>query len=251
MRKKWICGVIALLSVFFITGCGNKIPELTEAEQDLVVEYAANTLLKYDKYYEKKLIELTPEKEMLYDMSKAAKAEQEKEAQKEKEEKEDKESSLEPDQDVTIIDNTGEAESRNVSVNDFLALEAVEITYSGYETDKTYPNHAENLAFIMNATGGNELLAIKFLAKNVSETETNLDIAGSQTKFKIVINGEERNALTTMLLNDMAYYQGTLAPGEEVELVLVCEIPKELAGNISELGLVMKNVDNTATISLN
>ena len=31
------------------TGCGNTIPEMTEAEQELVVEYAASQLLKYHK----------------------------------------------------------------------------------------------------------------------------------------------------------------------------------------------------------
>ena len=63
------------------------------------------------------------------------------------------------------------------------------------------------------------------------------------------VNGEEKNALTTLLLNDLAYYQGTLAPGENVELVLICEIPAEQAEVITSLALTMKN-DETATISL-
>ena len=64
MKKNLTGGIAAVLAVAFMTGCGNTIPEMTEAEQELVVEYAANTLLKYDKYYERKLIELTLEQEL-------------------------------------------------------------------------------------------------------------------------------------------------------------------------------------------
>ena len=40
------------------------------------------------------------------------------------------------------------------------------------------------------------------------------------------------------------------AAGEGVELVLICEVPDEQAGEISSLALDMSNADNTATISL-
>ena len=70
-------------------------------------------------------------------------------------------------------------------------------------------------------------------------------------RFKVSVDGVEKNALTTMLLNDLAYYNGVLAPGESAELVLVCEVPVEQSENISSLALVLKSVDNEATISLN
>ena len=85
----------------------------------------------------------------------------------------------------------------------------------------------------------------------MSTQEKDLNFAQSQTRYKIVVDGAEHNALTTMLLNDLAYYQGVLAPQESVELVLVGEVPAEGADQISSLELTMKSVDETATISLN
>ena len=41
-----------------------------------------------------------------------------------------------------------------------------------------------------------------------------------------------------------------MAPDEETELVLVCEVPEAESGKISSIELMMKNVENTATISL-
>ena len=246
MKKKLTGGIAAALFAVVMTGCGNTIPEMTEAEQELVVEYAANTLLKYDKYYERKLIELTLEQELADDTAVPAVED----TAGETEDKPEEESALKPDSEVTIIDNTGEAVSQNISVQKFLGLDSVEITYAGNEVCDTYPEQGEELFFIMNATEGNKLLVLNFQVKNVSGAETELDIAKSDTRFKIVVDGKQTNALTTMLLNDLAYYKGTLAPDEETELVLVCEVPEAESGNISSLELMMKNVENTATISL-
>ncbi|MDE6965191.1 MAG: hypothetical protein K2P30_16365, partial [Lachnospiraceae bacterium] len=201
MRKNFKSGVIMVLSAVLMTGCGNTIPEMTEEEQELVVEYAANTLLKYDKYYERKLIELTLEQELAEDTV------PKEEAMEETEEKPEKESSLKPDSEVTIIDNTGDAVSENISIQKFLGLDSVEITYTGNEVCDAYPEQGEDLFFIMNATAGNKLLVLKFQVKNVSGTETELDIAQSNTRFKVVVDGKQTNALTTMLLNDLAYYK--------------------------------------------
>lgn len=244
MKKNLKSGMIIALSAVLMSGCGNTIPEMTEEEQELVVEYAANTLLKYDKYYERKLIELTVEQETAEDTVPAEDSGEETAKEPEKD------SALKPDSEVTIIDNTGEAVSENISIQEFLGLDSVEFTYTGYEVCDTWPEQGEDLFFIMNATEGNKLLVLKFQTKNTSGTEMELDIAKSETRFKILTDGKQTNALTTMLLNDLAYYKGTLAAGEETELVLVCEVPEEEAGKISSLGLMMRNVENTATISL-
>lgn len=135
MKKNLTGGIAAVLAVAFMTGCGNTIPEMTEAEQELVVEYAANTLLKYDKYYERKLIELTLEQELAEDTAVPAAED----TVGETEDKPEKESALKPDSEVTVIDNTGEAVSQNISVHKFLGLDSVEITYAGNEVCDTYP----------------------------------------------------------------------------------------------------------------
>jgi hypothetical protein len=123
--------------------------------------------------------------------------------------------------------------------------------YTGYEIAEEYPQQGEDLFFVMDAAEGKRLLVLKFMVSNVSDTEAVLDMSETGIRFKIAVDGEEKNALTTMLLNDFAYYQGTIAPGESTELVLVSEIPEEKNGEITTLELIVKNVDNISTISLN
>lgn len=244
MRMKNVKLILLALTLIIMTGCGNNIPELTAEQQDLVVEYAAGTLLKYDKGHTDRLLGLS-ELEAIEEKRNAM----EKEITAASEEK--KEDAAE--QEVTVIDHTQEIGETISSIEDFLQIEQITFNYAGYEITDDYPNQeqGEELFFVINATTGKKLLVLKFRAENLSETDAELDMNQKEVRFKIVIDGEEKNTLTTMLLNDMRYYKGVIGAGESRELVLVTEVPEEKAQTISELKLLMKNVDDTKTISLN
>lgn len=244
MKKGWIIGLPLIMTGIWLTGCGNAIPEMTMEQQELVVEFAASELLKYDVNYQSKLTAPEPEQQP-----------EEEQGEQPKEpliEEETLPEEIIADTDVTIVDNTGTVEAQNISIADFLDLTGVEISYAGYETVDTYPEgEAKEAYFFMSATEGNKLLVLRFSALNVSGEELSIDLSKSQTRYKIILNGTEKNALTTMLLNDMAYYQGTLAANESIELVLLCEIQDDQTEFIDTLQLKMKSVDDSATISLN
>lgn len=245
--KKVLRGLIIGTVGICLCGCGNTIPEMTEQQQELVVEYAANTLLKFDRNHAVKLVELEEEKPQETEDEAAPAV-----SQPEGEEKTEEKGGITAD-DVMVVDQTGEnASIENVSIEQFLGLSDAEITYSGYETADSYPSAGtEEVYFFMEATENSQLLVLKFDLKNTSDSEREVNLADSQVRYKIAINGVEQNALVTLLLNDMAYYQGNLAAGESTEVVVVGEIPSDQADQITTLELVMKSVDNTATISLN
>ena len=116
-----------------------------------------------------------------------------------------------------------------------------------------YPenNTEDEYFFVVNATSNNKLLVLKFTASNQGTQEALMDMVSQKAAFAIRLNGTtSRNALLTMMLNDLCEYQGTLQSGETKELVLVFEIPQEETTDISSIELMMKTVDNSATISL-
>ena len=202
-KNKMKYGVIVLLVALLTTGCGNKIPELSEQEQELVVEYAREVVLKHDRNYQSRLVDLSLEQENVNEEEPETPSEEEDEASSDAKETDG--------QEVSVTDNT-QTEVQNVTLEEFLKLDDVKFTYNGYELDNFYPQQGEELYFIMEATQGSKLLVLKFLAENTSGTEINLDIAKTETRFKIIADGVGKNALTTMLLNDLTYYQGTIAP---------------------------------------
>lgn len=240
-RKVCLGGALLMVSLLF-TGCSNEIPELSEEQQEQIVEYAAGIVRKYDQNQSIKLKSLEETQQVVQAKLEAQKALDELMAQQAKEE-----SSLQPDPDVTVVDTPQTIEATMESA---LKADGISITYAGYDIKDFYPDTADGMYFLMDATAGNKLLVIKFTVQNNSGADAMLDVVGTGSRFRVKVNGETKNALTTMLLNDLANYQGTIPAGDSEELVVVCEIPESQAGSIESLGLHIKNADGTATISL-
>lgn len=248
MKKgRLIC--TSLLFTLFLSGCGSVIPEMNEVQQGMVVEYAVGTLLKYDKNHITKLqnetlVEQAGEQEeaQVKDQLPDAESEEKQTSQAD---------SLDLETGAELTDNIVSEPLEEISIEKFLNIEDIEFQYQGYETVSAYPENEDELQMVMDATDGNDLLVLKFNAFNHTASNQFLDMAGTNTTFKIVINGEEKYALTTMLLNDLVYFNGSIEAGEGVELVLICEIPQVQAAEIHSLAIILKSTDGSATISLN
>lgn len=245
MKKMMYYSGLLIAGAVLLSGCNNQIPEMTEEEKTMVVNYAADIVQRYDSNHPAKLQMLTPEPEVPApeELPDETKEEQISGGSQEPE------TSEAPDMENEVIDNA--AESTEVTLDDFLQLDGFHFSYEGYEITEEYPDFETESYFAMNATTPDHtLLVLKFSANNQSQTEKTLDMIQKKVRFKMEINGEVKNALTTMLLNDFANYQDVIAAGDTVELVVICEIPKEQEGNIESLGLIVKNEGETATISL-
>jgi hypothetical protein len=238
MKNKKMKPFIILLAgtlIVSLNGCGNTIPSLSEEQEALVVEYASTAVLKHDANYQGKLVDLSTlknEEETPVEETMQAPAE-EADIPKEPEQMQ------EPQQDVFSAEQA-EAEIQ-ADAEQILGLQDVSLTYSGYEVDEFYPKNGNEIYFVMNATPGNNLLVVKFTLRNLLNEEQDIQIQPGTVRVKIIMNGEEENALTTMLLNDLATYQGTLGPNEETELVVVGEYPVEDLQTIDSLSVKLKN----------
>ncbi len=251
MKKIIYYSGLLIAGAVLLSGCNNQIPEMTEEEKAMVVNYAADIVQRYDSNHPAKLQTLTPEPEasMPEEPSDETSLPDETKEEQIPDGSQEPEASEVPGKENEVIDNTDE--STEVTLDDFLQLEKFHFSYEGYEITEEYPDFETESYFAMSATTPDHtLLVLKFSANNQSQTEETLDMIQKKVRFKMEINGEVKNALTTMLLNDFANYQDVIAAGDTVELVVICEIPKEQEGNIESLGLIVKNEDETATISL-
>lgn len=230
MRRGKKIGIVLLaIASLTLTACGATVPEMTEEESAQVVEYAAGLLLKYDKNYNGRLVD----EELLADTQ-----EEPKQPEVIKEEPEM------PQEEAPSVDAATQDDSQasNKSVQEFYGIEGVEVIYNGFEVKDIYPDsEEEEVYFAMNAEQGKKLLILNFEMKNITGQSLDIDMVSKGAKFKLSINGgAPRYALTTMLMNDMATFAGTIEAGESENLVLISEILEEEAGSISSVSLVMK-----------
>lgn len=238
-----------LFFVCALTGCGRQMPELTEEQNEIITEYAVDLLLKYDANYSNRLIDLEAyyeeqallqarmEAQAAEDAAKAAAAEQ---AAKEAEESGE-----------AVVDNTGEVPLVS-SIEEFYGIDGISFRYTGYDLTYIYPEAAADEAtayFSMDATPGMELLVLKFLVTNVSGGQKDLNMLGYGMRTRINVGAEvSGNVLSTMLLNDLQTYNGTLGADESTELVAVIEVPE--GTSIDNVTMTLRNDTDSATINL-
>lgn len=236
-KKKGLALLIAAFMILELSACGeNVIPEMTEEELQAVGEYAAITLMKYDANHRSRLV----------DISLLEEEEPEPVVPTVPEEPE----GMKPVADTPIVN---QAETQNAySMEEVMGLpNGITVSFTNYAFCAKYPDTGENDYFAVTPSAGRKLLVLKFSLDNISGQDVDVDLLSAGCIFKITVNGDySRRTLTTMLLNDMATYMGTVPAGGSQEVVLVIEAEEERLENLSSIVLNLKNESKTYTIQL-
>jgi len=238
------------MSMFLLVGCGNKIPNMDDTNQKMVVEYVADIVREHDLRHSSRLMEIETLQEALEEEAMLEAVFSKDYSTEINEENTEAFEKDESNTETKVNNSDSIIREETISLVDALSLEETDITYAGYEVTKSYPHDSENIYFSMDATSGNELVVLKFDITNTSQNDKMYDILSLGVYFKIIVNGESKTALTTMLLNDLTNYKGTIAAGAKEQLVIIGEIPEDKSQNISEISLSMKSKSGTVSITL-
>lgn len=224
-KKITAISLIMVIVAGCMSGCAKK-PNLTEEEQNLVAEYAAQLVLKHDKNYNGKLKEIDTEEVTSNN---------------------NKETTVTNDNNGS--QNTGTVSDGNIdskSFSDAFGFGALTVDYTGYQVLDTYPQTSD-VAFVLKSTDDTELLILKFNVSNRSDNAVDVPMMSFDTSIKSIINGSDNySALVTLLMDGLNTFSGTVAAGESKELVLAFQIPYKDENSIDGLQLkVSKNGNST------
>lgn len=250
VKKAWkriIIGMLVCVSTLGLAGCGEHITELTEEETQLVAEYAAGLVLKYDTSFENRLLS---EYELVEAEAEEAKRLKWEAAKKEAAEKyKEKLAQAEKEKAEAAGNASGRGESSAASavavdnLAGFYGLESFNASYLGYELTDTYPESGRDDFFLaMDATKGNQFCIVKLNVTNISGSTADFDMFSKGANIYAVINGNKVHAQYTLLLDDFAAYKGEIEPNASEEMVLVFEISDEIT-SIDSLSLSVRNGD--------
>lgn len=228
------CAVSFLAGVVLFSGCGaTSMPSLTEEQENQIVKYAADAVMRHVNTYNNRLADLS-----LYE-------------EKEEKPQETKEpaSAMDPTVETTVIDKSEEPASYNLA--QVLLPEGFSMEYSGYEVTDSYPQ-TEEMAFVIDASQNKKLLVLSFTVTNNGTESVDIDINGRKPYCVLRINDTDKYFIQTTLLNDdiTTYYHGTMEAGAAVQLVMIAEIPEEKADSIEALKLSVTAGDRTTVTEL-
>ena len=239
MKKRFLLFLAAGILVLGLAGCGeNQIPDLTDEEMQMVGEYAAITLMRYDANHRSRLVDYsllmeTPEPEVTPEPVETKEP-----------------AGMDPVDDTPVIsEGIGNG---SATMEEVLELpEGLSVVYMGEELHKIYYPEGENSALSLPAAEGKQILALSFSIMNASDQEQSVDFLSMAPEFRVTVNGTyTRRALMTNFENDMSLYKGTIPAMQSVPLAILIEVEDTDAENLSSISLNLKNESNSCTIQL-
>lgn len=227
-----ILGAVSCL----LMGCGNAIPELTEEEASLIATYAADVVLESSKESNSRLINTEEEAARRDELSE--KIEELKKKQAEEEE--------ETDQGGQPAYSTASGVQRVENIADFIGLDAFQVSYDGYQIEKSYAASEEEWEPTFDASPGENLLVVKLKVTNITDAPAVADVLSKDMLFSIRgDNGINGMTYVTMLLNDFSSAQDEIGAGESRQYVLITQIDEAIT-EVNSLSLHMKKGDEAA-----
>lgn len=231
MKKNLSRGMAVMTAtVLILTGCGNAVPDLSPEQEQVIGDYAAGLLLKYDAAHRSRLVDLS-----LVETEEA-------QTQESQENPLQEEPSSQPSQKEppVIVGEDHTLAAPDITIEQAFGLpEGVALVYQGEKVVGSYPEPVDGAEFYsVDATSGKQLLVLLFRLENQSGQTCSIDIFGQQPSIQIYVNDTEHcNTLITLLPDDFATYIGEVPAGSGKDVVLLAETTVTNAEAISSLKL--------------
>ena len=267
-----------------LCGC-DKVKDLSDEENYLIAEYAAEMLLKYNRKYHMKydpdavaetelsteITEDTTTEEVTTEEPTTEEITTEKattEAVTEKESTEEKNTSAgkttEGDErdgnKVTPVAPDTETTSgvvadqpKDFDIAGIIGEENVSVKYSYYILADSYPSYDQDGVYIeIQAPSGHKLLVLKFAIENKTNDEQDIDFYSKDIGYNIIINNSKSaKQMLTILMDDLYTYQKKIDASARDEAVLLFSVSDTIASSLEDIKLRVSNKNgDEATLQL-
>lgn len=234
MPRKIVCFIFFIFCGGMLSGC-NTVVDLTKEETELIAEYAADVLLKYDVNYidridegEKKIEETADTKDLnTTEEGTTAQMPDTEEAAKDQTDTESSKDNKEPE-----ISSGSEKDIAKIA-----GISGASITYKDYLITSRYPEKEDDPVFL-EAPDGHQLLVVRFDVTDITKEAVAVSLIEKEIDYSIVCNGTKAaKPMLTILLNDLGTLETTIKPDENQEAVLVFQIADDIKDNLDSVQL--------------
>lgn len=259
--KKKIISILILAMCIALSGCGGLVPypDITEEEEELITEYAAGLILKYDTKFAKGNLIDEDELAQAEAKEKEARAKErqykktveeylaKKEAAKQEEEKQKQQDSTDASGNGNDDSTASVGEQPIDNIASFYGIDGFNVTYTGYELCDSY---SDSIMMDVDASAGKQLIVLGFDVSNVSNDVMNFDMFYKNPAFYLTIDGGKKVKMQgTLMFDDMSSFAGEIGAGNTQPMVLIFEIDENI-NSIGNMVLTAKNGSEKGSITL-
>lgn len=209
---------VACLATLMLGGCGEAAYDLTEKEENIIVNYSAHVLAKYNTYQKDGLTWVNTEEEI------EAADEEEVTAPDESTEAEELGTPAEGDASGVQGDAVVQQPAQTATLNEIFGNSELQIDYVGVRLDQTYGQ--ENY-YVLDADAGKTYMIVGIDVTNIGMSPATVDNLSASPQFTATLNGTETMTSELTILNeDFSTYEAILEAGETAETVLLFQVPE-------------------------
>ena len=197
-RIKMMAAVMA--ATMLLGGCGDALYDLTDDEENVIVNYVSPE--EPEETQEDVTVPQTPETQDASETGTAASAE-------------------------AAAPAVSVAAAGSASLDQLFGADGIQMTYAGAQLA---PGYMEGDYYEMTPDAGKQYLVLSIDVTNTGADGVGLDVLSVSPKFTVVLNQSVKStAETTLLDTDFSTYQGTIPAGGSTRLVLVFQVPDDVA----------------------
>lgn len=232
--KKVITGLLVLLCISALTGCGKDDVTLTNEDNDLVAEYIAGTLLKYSYDNEWKYQKLNTAQKTGVTTTAGTNSSTQTPSQSQAGNSQKPTASSSSAASTTTVSASGAAGTTSTdlmgSLPSALGLSGVTVKYKDYVTGSSYPSDAY---VSVPAQSGCEVVAVELTLTNTSGQAVTLNSSGNVT-FKLEVGGTGVGNYASILKNDITALKNvSLAAGASKDVVVLFQVKESDASSVA------------------
>lgn len=257
-KRRLLAGLIAC-GIFVTTGCGQVI-DLTDEENHLIAEYAAELLLKYDRNYDTRYNpdELEDTTETMTETDATTEAPTEmvtttEAATTEQDVPADGQTTqAHPVTDEAVKEDIGATVDSDFDIAAFVGESRISVRYAYYMVVDSYPSYDQDGMYIeVQAPEGYKLLVLKFEVENKTNEDQAVDLYNKDVNYNIVVdNSRTTKQMLTILADDLYTYDKTIQASSREETVLLYTVSDSVANKWTDLKLQIKYGGTSAALQL-
>lgn len=234
--KKLFLGGLLIACTGVLYGCGEQLYELQDNEQEIIVNYAAHIVAKYNteqpEGYEYVYIPADDQTE-----EETADDPSDETAQ----DNPDVQDSAVQTPDGTGTDSSSQQEA-SATLSEALGLENIQAVYTGAELTDQYDES------VVPETG-KQLLVLHVTLQNLTEKTQKCDILSILPTFRVKVNGEvEATSELTILPDNLATWEDDLEAGASGNAVIIFQINKDAVTQINQLEMEVQTEQKTSRV---
>ncbi len=219
------------VGIFGLTGCAEN-KNLTEEQQDIIAEYSAGILLRYDDSYSQRLEAEEPIPEETSGEQPAPAT-----------------PTPTPETQTGESGGTEEVVTENeVPLEKLYGVDGFKVTYKSYKICREYPKKAD--MYMITAPEGYRLFVVRCQVKNTTTKTLKVNLMKRKIGYPLTIDGEEYAPTIAIQKNGgLNNLKTTLKANASEEAILVYNVPDTLK-KLSSAAVKVKDGDRVSTIQI-